>query len=208
MQADIPSRLRRGHLFDAEAFILAEKASYGPNEQQAYGLCRHFTLIVNNKMNRQTLFARRVFFWAGIYGILVLAPLYFMEGKLARDFPPAFSHPEQFYGFIGVALAWQFAFLLIASDVPRYRLFMLPAIAEKLLSSISALILYAADRVAAMTAAPAVVDLFLALLFIVAFFRCRGLDGVDKDGQDNAVNVAQARAQSDLAHKSAQGHLH
>ncbi|RZI44677.1 hypothetical protein EGT07_04500 [Herbaspirillum sp. HC18] len=126
-------------------------------------------------MPRQTLFARRIFFWAGIYGILVLAPLYFMEEKLARDFPPPFSHPEQFYGFLGVALAWQFAFLLIASDVQRYHLFMLPAAAEKLLSSISALLLYAADRVAVMTAAPAVIDLALGLLFIVAFFRCRGL---------------------------------
>lgn len=119
------------------------------------------------------LFARRVFLWAGIYGMLVLVPLYFMEEKLARDFPPAFSHPEQFYGFLGVALAWQFAFLVIASDVRRYRLFMLPAIAEKLLSSVSALLLYAADRVAAMAAAPAVIDLAIALLFAVAFVRCR-----------------------------------
>lgn len=125
------------------------------------------------------LFARRVFLWAGIYGMLVLVPLYFMEEKLARDFPPAFSHPEQFYGFLGVALAWQFAFLVIASDVRRYRLFMLPAIAEKLLSSVSALLLYAADRVAAMAAAPAVIDLAIALLFAVAFVRCRpgSLDG-------------------------------
>ncbi|QNP58245.1 hypothetical protein H9L24_14380 [Paenacidovorax monticola] len=119
------------------------------------------------------LFARRVFLWAGIYGMLVLVPLYFMEEKLARDFPPAFSHPEQFYGFLGVALAWQFAFLVIASDVRRYRLFMLPAIAEKLLSSVSALLLYAADRVAAMAAVPAVIDLAIALLFAVAFVRCR-----------------------------------
>lgn len=134
-------------------------------------------------MIRQTLFARRVFLWAGIYGILVLVPLYFMEAKLARDFPPPFSHPEQFYGFLGVALAWQFAFLLIASDVPRYRMFMLPAIAEKLLSSVSALWLYAADRVAAMAAAPAVVDLFLALLFIAAFLRCRPSNGAGNSGQ-------------------------
>ncbi|WP_223009077.1 hypothetical protein [Paenacidovorax monticola] len=105
--------------------------------------------------------------------MLVLVPLYFMEEKLARDFPPAFSHPEQFYGFLGVALAWQFAFLVIASDVRRYRLFMLPAIAEKLLSSVSALLLYAADRVAAMAAVPAVIDLAIALLFAVAFVRCR-----------------------------------
>lgn len=124
-------------------------------------------------MSRQKLFASRVFFWAGIYGILVLAPLYFMEEKLTRDFPPPLTHPEQFYGFLGVALAWQFAFLLIAKDVQRYRLFMIPAIAEKLLSSVSTLLLYAASRIAVVTTVPAIVDLVLALLFVIAFFSCR-----------------------------------
>lgn len=125
------------------------------------------------KMTRQIIFAKRTFFWAAIYGILVLFPLYFMEESLARDFPPPFSHPEQFYGFLGIALAWQFAFLLISSDVRRYRLFMLPAIAEKLLSSISTLLLYAADRVIPITTAPAIIDLVLAILFFFAFLRCR-----------------------------------
>lgn len=122
------------------------------------------------------VFARRVFLWAGIYGVVVLAPLYFMEERLARDFPPAFSHPEQFYGFLGVALAWQFAFLLIASDVRRYRLFMLPAIAEKLLSSLSALLLHVSGRIAAAPAIPAGIDLLIGLLFIAAFVRSRGPD--------------------------------
>jgi hypothetical protein len=71
-------------------------------------------------------FAKRVFFWSGIYGIVVLLPLYFMEDRLGRDFPPPFNRPEQFYGFLGVAVAWQFAFLVISRDVQRYRLFMLP----------------------------------------------------------------------------------
>lgn len=124
-------------------------------------------------MTRSATFARRVFFWAAIYGIVALTPLYFLEATFARDFPPPFSHPEQYYGFIGVALAWQFAFLLIARDVARYRLFMIPAILEKLLASGSAVLLFAAGRVAAVAVAPAVVDLLLALLFIVAFWRTR-----------------------------------
>ena len=81
---------------------------------------------------KQHKFCSRVFFGAGIYGIAVLLPQYFMEAKLGRDFPPPLTHPEHFYGFIGVALAWQFVFLLIAHDVPRHRLLMLPAILEKL----------------------------------------------------------------------------
>jgi hypothetical protein len=60
------------------------------------------------------IFARRLFLLAGIYGILVLAPQYFLEAKLGQDYPPPITHPEQFYGFIGVALAWQAAFLLIS----------------------------------------------------------------------------------------------
>lgn len=154
------------------------------------------------KTTRQTAFARRTFFWAGIYGVIVLVPLYFMEDKLARDFPPPFSHPEQYYGFLGVALAWQFAFLLIASDVRRYRLFMLPAIAEKLLSSISTLLLYAADRVVAMTAAPAVVDLVLAMLFIVAFLRCRRLGDTEADRAESVAGTAQPGNAPDPVHRA------
>lgn len=130
-------------------------------------------------MSRQTSFARRVFFWAAVYGILTLAPLYFLEERIARDFPPPLTHPEQYYGFLGVALAWQFAFLLIAKDAIRYRLFMIPAIAEKLLASGSALLLYVANRVAVLTIVPAVVDLVLALLFVIAFYKCGPAGGTE-----------------------------
>lgn len=120
------------------------------------------------------LFARRVFFWAGIYGIVVLAPLYFLEGTLSERFPPPFSHPEQYYGFIGVALAWQFAFLLIARDVLRYRLFMLPSAAEKFLSSSSVFILYASGRIPAFAVGPAAVDFALGGLFLLSYLSLRG----------------------------------
>ena len=61
-------------------------------------------------------FASRVFRIAAIYGLIVLVPQYFMEGKIGRDTPPPITHAEYFYGFVGVALAWQPAFLLIARD--------------------------------------------------------------------------------------------
>ena len=119
------------------------------------------------------VFARRVFFWSGIYGIVVLAPQYFMERTLGEAFPPAFSHPEQFYGFLGVALAWQFAFLLIARDVVRYRLFMLPAAAEKLLFACAVFVLYAHGRIAAFAAGAATVDFVLGGLFLLSFVSLR-----------------------------------
>jgi hypothetical protein len=59
-------------------------------------------------------FARIVYSVAGIYGVLVLFPLYFMEESTGREHPPAISHPEYYYGFIGVALAWQVVFLVVA----------------------------------------------------------------------------------------------
>jgi hypothetical protein len=121
-------------------------------------------------MKNSNLFASRVFRWSAIYGLLALLPLYFLEHTLGQYSPPAFNRPEQFYGFLGVALAWQFAFLLIAKDVQRYRLFMLPAAAEKFLSSGAALVLYANGRITAVTVAPSAVDLVLGCLFLVAYF--------------------------------------
>jgi len=85
------------------------------------------------------MFARRVFLIAGIYGLLVLAPHYFLEAKIGRDHPPEITHPEFFYGFIGVAVAWQVAFLIIARDPVRYRLIMLPGILEKVAFGVAAL---------------------------------------------------------------------
>lgn len=124
-------------------------------------------------MTVSKLFARRVFFWAGVYGLLALAPLYFLEDTLGRLAPPAFNRPEQFYSFLGVALAWQWAFLLIARDVDRYRAFMLPAAAEKLFSAGAVLLLYATGRIEALTAAPALVDALLGGLFLLSYLGYR-----------------------------------
>ena len=66
-------------------------------------------------------FARWVFRLAGIYGLIVLLPQYFLEERIGRDDPPPITHPEHFYAFLGVAVAWQVAFLVIAQDPIRYR---------------------------------------------------------------------------------------
>lgn len=114
-------------------------------------------------------FARRVFLGAGIYGLVVLLPQYFLERQIGIDYPPPITHPEHFYGFIGVALAWQVVFLIIASDVRRYRVLMLPAILEKLVFFVPTAVLYANGRVAAEVLAVASVDLVLAGLFALAY---------------------------------------
>jgi hypothetical protein len=43
-------------------------------------------------------FVRWVFLVAGIYGLIVITPLYFMEGVIGRETPPPLNHPAFFYG--------------------------------------------------------------------------------------------------------------
>ncbi len=116
-------------------------------------------------------FARRVFHIAGVYGLIVLLPQYFMEGRLGRDYPPPITHPEHFYGFIGVAAAWQVAFLIIARDPVRHRLLMLPGMLEKLSFGVAAVVLFAQGRLARTVLAFGVLDLIWAALFAWAFFK-------------------------------------
>jgi purine-cytosine permease-like protein len=118
-------------------------------------------------------FARRVFFGAGIYGLVVLLPQYFLEAQIGRDYPPPITHSEHFYGFVGVAVAWQIAFLIIASDVVRFRPLMLAAVVEKAGFAIPTFALFLAGRVAGATAAVAGVDTVLGLLFIAAYRATR-----------------------------------
>lgn len=118
-------------------------------------------------------FARRVFRIAAIYGILALAPQYFLEDKVGRDFPPPITHPEHFYGFVGVALAWQFLFLVIANDPVRFRPAMPVAVVEKLGFGVAAVVLFALGRVATAILAFGVIDLVLAALFVAAWRATR-----------------------------------
>jgi hypothetical protein len=116
-------------------------------------------------------FARRVFAGAAIYGILVLAPQYFMEAQVGRDYPPPLTHPEYFYGFVGLALVWQFAFLLIARDPVRYRPLMPIAVLEKLAFGIPALALYLQGRLHVNVLAFGAIDLLLGTLFVVSYLK-------------------------------------
>ncbi len=113
--------------------------------------------------------ARWVFAGAGIYGILLIAPLYFMEASIGANDPPLVTHPEYYYGFVGITLAWQIAFLLIAWEPRRYRPMMAPSILEKAAYGIAVLALYSRHRIGGAVAAFGCVDLLLGALFIAAF---------------------------------------
>lgn len=120
-------------------------------------------------MAAPSTFAKRVFQIAGIYGIIVLLPQYFLEERLNRDYPPPITHPEHFYGFIGGALAWQIVFLVIARDVHRFRPLMLAGVLEKLTFGIAAIVLFLQDRIPVPVLVFATIDLILGALFLAAY---------------------------------------
>ncbi len=121
------------------------------------------------------LFAKRVFFFAGIIGLLMLVPQYFLESKIGQDYPPAINHPEFFYGFIGVASAWQLAFLVIASDPVKYRTLMLAAMVEKLSFGGAVFPLYFLGRISATIFVCGLLDLVWLTLFAISYFKLAGI---------------------------------
>jgi hypothetical protein len=119
-------------------------------------------------------FARLTFLTAGIYGLLALLPLYFLEGRIGREQPPAITHPEYFYGFLGVGISWQVAFLIIARDPGRFRPLMVPSVFEKASFGTAVIALYTAGRLSGQVLALGLIDLAFGILFVVAYLRTMG----------------------------------
>jgi hypothetical protein len=117
------------------------------------------------------IFAKRVFLIAGIWGLLVLLPQFVLERKTGQDYPPAITHAEYYYGFLGVAVAWQIAFLVIARDPGRYRPIMLVAVIEKASFGFAMATLYLLGRLRGEMLGAGILDLIFGALFIVAYAR-------------------------------------
>jgi hypothetical protein len=116
-------------------------------------------------------FAKIVFRIAGIWGLLIITPLYFIFDLIGKKDPPPITHPAFYYGFVGVALVWQVAFLIISANPVRFRPLMIAAILEKLAYSIPLLILISQKRTSPNDLAFAGIDLLLCFLFLVAYLR-------------------------------------
>src|SRR5512146_988180 len=134
-------------------------------------------------------FAKIVFAAAGIWGFIVLTPLFFLEDKIGLTNPPAITPPEYFYGFICVALAWQVAFLIIAKDPVRFRTLMIACMVEKFPFPIACTLLYMHGRIAPPVLASSMVDLLLGVLFVAAYIRTRR-EAAIHDGRRGARSVA------------------
>jgi len=116
-------------------------------------------------------FAKIVFLVAGIWGVLVFAPLYFLFDQIGQKDPPAITHPGFFYGFLGLGVAWQIAFLFIARDPVRFRPLMIPSMVEKFGYGITVVVLVLQAKMHATDMVFAATDLLLGSLFVVAYLR-------------------------------------
>ncbi|MGB7283816.1 MAG: hypothetical protein WBE13_16240 [Candidatus Acidiferrum sp.] len=116
-------------------------------------------------------FAKVVFWIAGVWGLLVITPLYFMFDLIGRQDPPPITHPGFFYGFVGCALAWQVAFCFIATNPSRYRPLMIPSILEKATYAAAVFILISKGRMHHSDLVFAASDTLLGLLFLIAYFK-------------------------------------
>jgi len=122
-------------------------------------------------MNSGVKFAKIVYWAAGIWGVLILTPLYFIIDQIAIKDPPAVTHPLFYYGFAGVGLAWQAAFMIIATCPVRYRPMMIATWVEKFAYAAAAWVLYLQGRLHVVDVGFASIDLVWLLLFIVAYLK-------------------------------------
>ena len=118
-------------------------------------------------------FAKIVFIAAGIWGLAVLPPFYWLVDITGRHYDEPTQYPQFFYGFMSITLAWQIAFLVIGSNPARFRPLMVPSMLEKFGYVGTLAVLYAQRRVSSTDAQAIVPDLMLGVLFVAAFVKTR-----------------------------------
>jgi len=111
---------------------------------------------------------RRIYTVAGIYGLIVLLPLYFTAHKLALS-GPALTRPEYYYGFLGAACSFQLVYLMIGRDPVRYRPLMPVSVIAKLSFFVPVAILFATGRIDTTTMVLSSFDGLIALAFLCAW---------------------------------------
>jgi len=119
-------------------------------------------------------FARNVYILAGLWGFIVLVPIFWLVDISGHHYAPPAAYPQFFYGFLFVAMAWQLAFLIIGSNPARFRPLMIATIVEKFGFVGVVAVLYAQARIPAIEAQAGIPDFILGMLFIVAFAKTRG----------------------------------
>ena len=118
-------------------------------------------------MPPEVRFAGRVYRWAAIYGIVVLALAYFQP---VPD-PWHLTH----IGFVGTALVFQGVFLVIARDPRRFEPLMPVTLFEKLCFGIPAVAFAARGQAPVLSGVFGAIDLALGALFLLAWLPLRRL---------------------------------
>jgi hypothetical protein len=116
-------------------------------------------------------FAKAVFWVAGIWGVVVFTALCFMFEAIGKRDPPLITHPGFYYGFVGLGMVWQIAFLFIARDPVRLRPMMIPSMLEKLSWVIVVVTLVLQGRMHHTDLVFAGTDGLLGVLFVAAFWK-------------------------------------
>lgn len=124
-------------------------------------------------MKNPVVFAKRTFFIAGIYGLLATLPLYFSEHPNAIDYPPDITHPEWYYGFAGVVIAWAILFLFLSRDPIRFRPIMIPSMIEKFSFPPAVMVLYGLGRIPDAFLPLALIDALFGVAFAVSYVRTK-----------------------------------
>jgi hypothetical protein len=114
-------------------------------------------------------FAQRLFLGAGIYGLAVLVPMFFLKDVIGGYDPPAITHAEFYYGFVCTAFAWQLVYLMMWREPLRLRPMLIPAITGKAGFAVSVLVMFARGQLAARSIVLPSIDLALAALFAWAY---------------------------------------
>jgi len=118
-------------------------------------------------------FAKWVFTIGGLFGLIMIAPLFFLEDQMAQMGGGPITHPENYYGFVGVTFAWQLVYLVIGRNPAPYRPIMLLGALGKVIFAVSVWTLALQGRTPVLTAVIATPDLLLAALFVMAWVKTK-----------------------------------
>jgi hypothetical protein len=96
-----------------------------------------------------------------------------MFNLIGRQDPPPITHPAFYYGFVGAGLAWQIAFLIIATNPARFRPLIIACIFEKFSYAAALIVLYLQHRLHLSDLTFGLVDLLFGVLFVFAFLKTK-----------------------------------
>jgi hypothetical protein len=116
-------------------------------------------------------FARLTFLIAGVWGLCIVTPLYFLHDTIAQQHPSLLVDPQFFYSFLAVTIPWQLAFLTIGLDPMRLRGMMIPAMMEKFGYVLTITVLWTTGRAPLLDGLTAVPDGLIGVFFVIAFMK-------------------------------------